>query len=249
MKRLIVWVAAILLLPGCSGREIPIATTEPATVVSDNPTSEPSDPMQSSHRTDRPTSADVSATVTTSPQVQSINVQPTDLTASAHTSSQTQMTSQTVHVPEPLYSRPLYSEPSLASTISDEPVTAETTTGGTVPGTSAVVTASTAPTIAEELVMYQYPFDMDAIRKDLIAYGHSLGMTHRDTNPDGTLRTPANCQWWTPERLSAANIDPAKNRQRLYERVKFDKEDNNLRNFTIYIEAAASGGYNIYVLY
>lgn len=156
---------------------------------------------------DRPTSADVSATVTTSPQVQSINVQPTDLTASAHTSSQTQMTSQTVNVPEPLYSRPLYSEPSLASTISDEPVTAETTTGGTVPGTSAAVTASTAPTIAEELVMYQYPFDMDAIRKDLIAYGESLEMTHRDTNPDGTLRTPANCQWWTPERLSAAN-DP-----------------------------------------
>ena len=97
--------------------------------------------------------------------------------------------------------------------------------------------------------MYRYPFDMDAIRKDLIVYGESLGMTHRETNPDGTIRTPANCQWWTPERLSASNTNPAKNRQRLYERIQLDKEDNDLKNFTIYIEAAASGGYNIYVLY
>lgn len=73
-------------------------------------------------------------------------------------------------------------------------------------------------------------------------------MTHRVTNPDGTLRTPQNCSWWNPRQISAQSTNPEIARRQLYEMIAFDCQDLNLKNFTIYIEGSG-GTYLIYMMH
>lgn len=109
---------------------------------------------------------------------------------------------------------------------------------------------------------YAYPFDIDAVKKDLIAYGESLGMKHcvvtdepyldmttGELIPVGTLITPPNSSWWGEYILSkTAYPNPEQDKQQLYDYVKHDCEKFELTKFTIYAEPLSDGAYQIYVL-
>lgn len=115
----------------------------------------------------------------------------------------------------------------------------------TVPSSSAPPPESDIP---DDLKSYVYPFDIDAIRADLIRYGESLGMAHRPAHPDGTLRTPDNCSWWNPYLLSPNSKNPTLVRRQLYEMVEYDKNKWGLQDFAIYVEGS-SGQYLVYMLH
>lgn len=108
--------------------------------------------------------------------------------------------------------------------------------------------SSATPSVPDYLKPYVYPFDIPAIKADLIAYGESLGMTHYTHNPDGELRTPDNCSWWIPYLLDADCKDPARTRRQIQEHVKYDRDDLGLEVFTIYIEGG-SGRYSVYMMH
>lgn len=105
------------------------------------------------------------------------------------------------------------------------------------------------PAVPDYLKPYVYPFNVSAIKADLIAYGESLGMTHYTHHPDGELRTPDNCSWWDPYPLAADCKDPAQTRRQLREMVEYDKAYFGLVDFTIYIESGPSNQYNIYMMH
>lgn len=109
--------------------------------------------------------------------------------------------------------------------------------------------SSTTPSVPDYLKPYVYPFDIAAIKADLIAYGEGLGMTHYTNHPDGTLRTPDNCSWWNPYPLTSSCKDPAQTRRQLQERVKYDKDKFDLDDFTIFIESGPNNQYNVYMMH
>ena len=100
---------------------------------------------------------------------------------------------------------------------------------------------------------YDYEFDIEAIRNDLISLGCSMGLTHITTD-DGTAITPDNAVWATP--VTASELFQG-------ERLKRKLTDfvqsmpsvisayggASIENFTIYIEPLGSGSYRIYFLY
>lgn len=109
---------------------------------------------------------------------------------------------------------------------------------------------------------YVYPFDIEAVKKDLIAYGESLGMKHcvvtdepyldmttGELIPVGTPITPQNSSWWGGYILSkTAYPNPEQDKQQLYGYVKHEYELFDLTKFTIYAEPLSDGAYQIYVL-
>lgn len=135
--------------------------------------------------------------------------------------------------------------PSLAQASSSNP-TSTSSQPNSSPSSSKPDQASAVP---DYLKPYVYPFNVAAIKADLIAYGEGLGMTHITHHPDGTIRTPDNCSWWNPYPLTSNCKDPAQTRRQLQERVKFDMDDLGLVNFTIYIEAGPNGQYNVYMMH
>lgn len=109
--------------------------------------------------------------------------------------------------------------------------------------------SSSTPAVPDYLKPYVYPFDIPAIKADLIAYGESLGMTHYTHHPDGTLRTPDNCSWWDPYPLTINCKDPAQTRRQLREMVEYDRDYFRLVDFTIYTESGPNDQYNIYMMH
>lgn len=100
---------------------------------------------------------------------------------------------------------------------------------------------------------YDYAFDIEAIRSDLIAVGQSMGLTHI-TSDDGTEITPSNSSWATP--VTASKSFQGENlKRKLTDYVQSMPSilsaygGATIEYFTIYIEPLDGGSYRIYFLY
>lgn len=96
--------------------------------------------------------------------------------------------------------------------------------------------------------IYDFEFDIDAIRAELIAVGEGMGLTH-----SGDL-TPDNASWSTPVTASA-DFQGENLKRRLKDYVQSMPElitaygGSPIQYFTIYTEPLGDGGYRIYFLY
>ena len=100
---------------------------------------------------------------------------------------------------------------------------------------------------------YDYAFDIEAIRSDLIAIGESMGLTHIISD-DGTEITPSNSSWATP--VTASKSFQGENlKRKLTDYVQSMPSilssygGATIEYFTIYIEPLDGGSYRIYFLY
>ncbi len=100
---------------------------------------------------------------------------------------------------------------------------------------------------------YDYAFDIEAIRSDLIAVGESMGLTHI-TSDDGAEITPSNSSWATP--VTASRSFQGENlKRKLTDYVQSMPSILSayggaaIEYFTIYIEPLDGGSYRIYFLY
>ena len=101
--------------------------------------------------------------------------------------------------------------------------------------------------------IYDYEFDIEAIRQELIALGEGAGLTHTTTD-DGVEVTPGNASWATP--VTASESFQGENlKQRLADYVQSMPGiinaygGNPITYFTIYTEPLGGGSYRIYFLY
>ena len=100
---------------------------------------------------------------------------------------------------------------------------------------------------------YDYEFDIEAIRSDLISLGCSMGLTHITTD-DGMAITPDNASWATPVTASAS-FQGERLKRKLTDYVQSMPDiitaygGAPIEYFTIYIEPLGSGSYRIYFLY
>ena len=95
---------------------------------------------------------------------------------------------------------------------------------------------------------YAYPFDIAAVKADLIRYGESLGMKHRTHYSDGTEVNPENGSYELPlmiDKSSTARII----RKSLYEQLEYHRNAYQAEVFTIYIKAHGNSVYEIYSIY
>lgn len=96
--------------------------------------------------------------------------------------------------------------------------------------------------------IYDFEFDIEAIRAELIAVGEGMGLTH-----SGDL-TPDNASWATPVTASA-DFQGENLKRRLKDYVRSMPElitaygGNPIQYFTIYAEPLGGGSYRIYFLY
>ena len=96
--------------------------------------------------------------------------------------------------------------------------------------------------------IYDYEFDIDAIRAELIAVGEGMGLTH-----SGDL-TPDNASWATPVTASA-DFQGENLKRRLKDYVQSMPElitaygGNPIQYFTSYAGLLGGGSYRIYFLY
>lgn len=132
----------------------------------------------------------------------------------------------------------------------------QTTAAATQPVTQKQTTlAATKPaeqqTTAPAKSIYEYPYDVEAIRKELIALGESLGYVHITTKPDGTPITPDNSSWALPEYAGPETTSKILERNlkewvEWYPQMMCKGDPSTV--FTIYIESNGNGEYNFYVL-
>ncbi len=96
--------------------------------------------------------------------------------------------------------------------------------------------------------IYDYEFDIDAIRAELISVGEATGLTHMDG------LTPDTASWSTPITASA-DFQGENLERRLKDYVQSMPEliaaygGNPIQYFTIYAEPLGGGSYRIYFLY
>ncbi len=96
--------------------------------------------------------------------------------------------------------------------------------------------------------IYDFEFDIDAIRAELISVGEGMGLTHTDG------LTPDTASWATPVTASA-DFQGENLKCRLKDYVQSMPEliaaygGNPIQTFTIYTEPLGGGSYRIYFLY
>ena len=141
-----------------------------------------------------------------------------------------------------------------------EPMQAETkqpqekTDAPKAPATTEPPTKTETPTEPVKLkTAYDYAFDIEAIRSDLIAVGQSMGLTHI-TSDDETEITPSNSSWATP--VTASRSFQGENlKRKLTDYVQSMPSILSayggaaIEYFTIYVEPLDGGSYRIYFLY
>lgn len=136
--------------------------------------------------------------------------------------------------------------------------TVQTTTPETEPETEAPpappiqpeATESEPPqeTLPKPKSIYDFEFDIDAIRAELISVGERMGLTHMDG------LTPDTASWSTPITASA-DFQGENLERRLKDYVQSMPEliaaygGNPIQYFTIYAEPLGGGSYRIYFLY
>ena len=129
-------------------------------------------------------------------------------------------------------------------------VTPETETPPPAPPVQTETAESTPPqeTPPQPKSIYDYEFDIDAIRAELIAVGEGMGLTH-----SGDL-TPDTASWSTPVTASA-DFQGANLERRLKDYVQSMPGlitaygGNQIEYFTIYAEPLGGGSYRFYFLY
>lgn len=129
-------------------------------------------------------------------------------------------------------------------------VTPETETPPPAPPVQTETTESAPPqeTPPQPKSIYDYEFDVDAIRAELIAVGEGMGLTH-----SGDL-TPDTASWSTPVTASA-DFQGANLERRLKDYVRSMPGlitaygGNQIEYFTIYAEPLGGGSYRFYFLY
>ena len=101
--------------------------------------------------------------------------------------------------------------------------------------------------------IYDYAFDADAIRSELIAIGQSMGLTHI-TEDDGIPCTPDTCSWAAP--VTASESCQGDNLKRALKDYVTSMPSMiasyggaQLTNFTIYVQDNGGGSYTFYFLY
>lgn len=101
--------------------------------------------------------------------------------------------------------------------------------------------------------IYDYAFDADAIRSELIALGQSMGLTHI-TEDDGIPCTPDTCSWAAPvtasESFQGDNLKRAlKDYVTSMPSMIASYGGAQLTSFTIYVQDNGGGSYTFYFLY
>ena len=141
-------------------------------------------------------------------------------------------------------------EPSQKTESETPTVTPETETPPPAPPVQTETTESTPPqeTPPQPKSIYDYEFDIDAIRAELIAVGEGMGLTH-----SGDL-TPDTASWSTPVTASP-DFQGANLERRLKDYVQSMPGlitaygGNQIEYFTIYAEPLGGGSYRFYFLY
>ncbi len=195
----------------------------------------------------------------TLPATEPSEVEPTPEPVQSTESSETQSTEE-VSVTES-------SEPKVPEQAA-EPISApqneppQETEGETVQATTLETEAPPAPSIQPEATeseppqetppkpksIYDFEFDIDAIRAELISVGEGMGLTHMDG------LTPDTASWSTPITASA-DFQGENLERRLKDYVQSMPEliaaygGNPIQYFTIYAEPLGGGSYRIYFLY
>jgi hypothetical protein len=105
----------------------------------------------------------------------------------------------------------------------------------------------------QEKSIYDYEFDVEAIRKELIAIGKGMGLTHITTD-GGAAKTPDNSSWGAP--VTASQSFQGKNLERgLKDYVRSMPGivtaygGGEIEYFTIYVKPNGNGSYTFYFLY
>lgn len=101
--------------------------------------------------------------------------------------------------------------------------------------------------------IYDYAFDANAIRSELIALGQSMGLTHI-TEDDGIPCTPDTCSWAAPvtasESFQGDNLKRAlKDYVTSMPSMIASYGGAQLTSFTIYVQDNGGGSYTFYFLY
>ncbi len=141
-------------------------------------------------------------------------------------------------------------EPPQKTEIETPTVTPETETPPPAPPVQMETTESEPPqkTPSQPKSIYDFEFDIVAIRAELIAVGEEMGLTH-----SGDLM-PDTASWSTPVTASA-DFQGANLERRLKDYVQSMPElitaygGNSIQYFTIYAEPLGGGSYRIYFLY
>lgn len=101
--------------------------------------------------------------------------------------------------------------------------------------------------------IYDYAFDADAIRSELIAIGQSMGLTHI-TEDDGIPCTPDTCSWAAP--VTASESFQGDNLKRALQNYVTSMPSTiasyggtQITSFTIYVQDNGGGSYTFYFLY
>lgn len=101
--------------------------------------------------------------------------------------------------------------------------------------------------------IYDYAFDADAIRSELIAIGQSMGLAHI-TEDDGILCTPDTCSWAAP--VTASESFQGDNLKRALQNYVTSMPSTiasyggtQITSFTIYVQDNGGGSYTFYFLY
>lgn len=101
--------------------------------------------------------------------------------------------------------------------------------------------------------IYDYAFDIDAIKKELIKIGENMGLKHKTTD-GGKQRTPSNSSWSIPvtanEKLQGKKLERAlKDYVSSMPQIIESYGGNKIEDFTIYVENNGNGSYTFYFLY
>lgn len=105
----------------------------------------------------------------------------------------------------------------------------------------------------EEKSIYDFEFDVDKIKTELIAVGESMGMTHI-VYDEGVQRTPSNTSWSNPITASSSfqgsKLERAlKDYVRSMPTIVQSYGGNEIKYFTIYVQSNGNGSYTFYFLY
>lgn len=101
--------------------------------------------------------------------------------------------------------------------------------------------------------IYDYEFDIEKIRLELISVGKSMGLTHI-TQDEGVIRTPNNSSWASP--ITGSKNFQGKNLERSLKdyvssmpSIIKSHGGTEIKYFTIYIQNNGNGSYTFYFLY
>lgn len=104
-----------------------------------------------------------------------------------------------------------------------------------------------------EKSIYDYEFDIEKIKTELISIGQGMGLTHI-TEDEGVVKNPNNSSWSDPVRASSA-FQGKKLERALKDYVSSMPilikayGGGDIKTFTIYVENNGNGNYTFYFLY